>query len=256
MIEVRINGRPMQVEAGSLLLPALERAGVHIPHLCHDARFAPTAVCRLCVVELDGHPHPVPACTTRLSPGMSIDTHTPALEARRRTLLEWLARKYPADGAEDRGDNTFLREVRAYGLEHVLGSTPSAQPVDDSHPYIRVDMARCVQCHRCERICAEVQGQFTWRIWNRGADTRFVPDSGTTLRASSCVSCGACADTCPSGALSDKTALARGAGAAVDAHDLPVLRRRLRDARWARAIGSSCRCVLRSTRRSTRATCA
>ena len=54
-------------------------------------------------------------------------------------------------------------------------------------------------CYRCERICAHLQGQFTWRVWNRGAETRFVPDSGTTLRASSCVSCGACADTLPFG---------------------------------------------------------
>ena len=66
-------------------------------------------------------------------------------------------------------------------------------------------------------------------VVDRGAETRIVPDSGTTLRASSCVSCGACVDTCPTGALEDKTVLSLGAPDEMDAHDLSLLRRRLRD---------------------------
>ena len=64
--------------------------------------------------------------------------------------------------------------------------------------------------NRCGRICEEVQGQFVWQVLNRGHDIKIVPDSGTTLRESSCVSCGACVDTCPSGALEDKSLLMRG----------------------------------------------
>ena len=71
-------------------------------------------------------------------------------------------------------------------------------------------MSRCVTCYRCVRICDEVQGQFVWRAWNRGASTQIRPDSGATLLESTCVSCGACVDTCPSGALEDKTVLAQG----------------------------------------------
>ena len=66
-------------------------------------------------------------------------------------------------------------------------------------------------CFRCVRICADVQGQFIWQVWNRAAETEIVPDSGTTLADSSCVSCGACVDTCPTGALEDKSVLQRGA---------------------------------------------
>ena len=76
---------------------------------------------------------------------------------------------------------------------------------NDPHPTIRVDLSRCISCWRCVRICDEVQGQFVWKLTGRGADTRIVPDSGTTLAASSCVACGACVDTCPSGALEDRT---------------------------------------------------
>jgi formate dehydrogenase major subunit len=67
-----------------------------------------------------------------------------------------------------------------------------------------------VMINGCVRICEEVQGQFVWHIWNRGVETRVVPDSGTNLRESSCVSCGACVDTCPTGALEDKSMIAFG----------------------------------------------
>jgi formate dehydrogenase major subunit len=205
MPRVVLNGEPRELQAGTIL-DGLRRAGVHVPHLCHDDRLDPVGACRLCVVEVDGMGRPVAACTTPLAEGMVVRTHTPVLEAERRTLLRLLAERYPAGPA----DNVFLREIRAHGLEDALGARVRSEPMDDAHPYIAVDMSRCILCYRCERICNDVQGQFTWRVWNRGADTRIVPDSGTTLRASSCVSCGACADSCPSGALVDKTTLALG----------------------------------------------
>jgi formate dehydrogenase major subunit len=71
-------------------------------------------------------------------------------------------------------------------------------------------MSQCIYCFRCVHICEELQGQFVWEIWNRGHETRVVPDSGTTRRESSCVSCGACVDTCPTGALEDKSILSLG----------------------------------------------
>ncbi len=70
-------------------------------------------------------------------------------------------------------------------------------------------MSRCIYCYRCVRICDELQGQSVWRVWQRGAETRIRPD-GPTLAESSCVSCGACVDTCPSGALEDVSVLAQG----------------------------------------------
>ena len=87
-------------------------------------------------------------------------------------------------------------------------------------------MTRCIDCYRCVRICAELQGQFVWHVRGRGRETAIEPD-GPTLRDSSCVSCGACVDTCPTGALEDKTRLDARRALAVDADDLPILRRRL-----------------------------
>ena len=101
---------------------------------------------------------------------------------------------------------------------------------DRSHPYIAVDMSRCIDCYRCVRICDEVQGQRVWHVRDRGLETRIVPD-GPSLRESSCVGCGACVDTCPTGALEDAGPSTLGCGVAVDANDVSVLWDRLRDER-------------------------
>src|SRR3990167_7671453 len=76
--------------------------------------------------------------------------------------------------------------------------------VDRTHPHLRVDMQRCVLCYRCVHICAEVQGQFVWHALGRGDRTYIVPGNATSLLQSDCTSCGACADTCPSGAIEDR----------------------------------------------------
>ena len=93
---------------------------------------------------------------------------------------------------------------------HNSTADSSSISIDESNPYIRVDMSRCIYCFRCVRICNELQGQFVWKVWNRGDRTLIRPDSGTTLRESSCVSCGACVDTCPTGALEDKSLIQHG----------------------------------------------
>src|SRR5688572_27953284 len=165
----------------------------------------------MCLVEIERKPHPVTACNTLLTDGMVISTHTPALENERRMLLKMLAQDHPGDGLHNTPDKPFYRYARDYGLSE-SDFTGSSEPhlLDDSHPYIHVDMSQCIVCYRCVRICDEVQGQFVWQIVNRGHETRIVPDSGTTLRESSCVSCGACVDTCPTGALEDKSLLVYG----------------------------------------------
>jgi formate dehydrogenase major subunit len=173
MIRVVIDHRTCELPGGGSVLDALRAEGIHLPALCHDDRIAPAGVCRTCLVTIDGHPKPVPACVTPIADGMEIETAGSAQQAR-----HWIVRM-------------LARRRRAAARQDV------------SHPYIAVDMERCIDCYRCVRICAELQGQFVWHVRGRGRETSIEPD-GPTLRDSSCVSCGACVDTCPTGALEDR----------------------------------------------------
>lgn len=208
MLQVTINGQPAQCQPGETILSGLRSAGVDVPTLCDDPRLAPIGACRLCVVEVDGEARPVAACATPLVQGMAIRTHTPALEDCRRTLLRLLAENYPAQAMERDPLSPFHRLIRSYGLENELQGDSHAALVDDSHACIHVDMSQCISCFRCVRICHEVAGQDVWRAWNRGQQTEIRPANQTNLRDSDCVSCGACVDTCPTGALADKGVLA------------------------------------------------
>ena len=204
MLRVSINGTNHSCTEGTIL-SALRSADVRVPTLCDDPRLTPIGGCRLCLVTVNNQPHPVAACTTPLADGMEIATHTEPLDALLRTQLRLLARHYPKD-APHRPTNEFLHWVREYGLADELGTAGSEPQIDDSNPCIHVDMSRCITCYRCVRICADVAGRFVWRAWDRGDRTEIRPHDRLPLADSNCVTCGACVDTCPSGALIDQTA--------------------------------------------------
>ncbi len=214
MLQVTINGQSHQFPEGLTINEALRQLAIEVPTLCHDDRLNPYGSCRLCTVEVKGVNALVTACNTQLREGMEILTHSPAVEGVRKTLLGLIAANYPAEAVEEFPDKQFHRYLRQYDVK--AGGSRHAPPAevphmrDTSHPYINVDMSQCVTCYRCVRICEEVQGQFVWKAWNRGGETRIFPIQGETLLEGGCVSCGACVDTCPSGALEDVSLLARG----------------------------------------------
>jgi len=210
-LHAAINGQPAEFAPGLTVLEALEKAGIHLPTLCHDPRVKPSGNCRLCLVEIHGHERPAASCQTSLSEGMQILTHTPKLEAGRRTILQLLARRYPDEALRQWPDKPFHQWLRHYGV--ACGAAEPKVAADDSHPYILVDMSRCIYCDLCVRICAELQGQFVWHMRNRGERTRIVADADVPFGSSTCVSCGACSDVCPTGALEDKQVIDRKAAA-------------------------------------------
>jgi formate dehydrogenase major subunit len=191
-----------------MLLEACRQNGIEIPTLCSDPRLKPASSCRLCEVEVAGRERPPCACATPVEEGMVVETHTPALEDFRRAMLERLAVRIPAEDPARLAGKPFRKLLDAYGLEPTGMPRPEAKQPE--HPYLDVDLSWCVACGRCVRICDEVQGQNIWTFTGRGGDLALAPELSPGLRESACVSCGACADTCPTGAIEDVSRLAAG----------------------------------------------
>ncbi len=202
MARILLNDQPFDAAEGVSILDAALAAGLDIPRLCNDRRMDAASACRLCEVEVKGQERPLCACATPAAEGMEVRTHTPELEAYRRGVLEMLARNYPGDAPARIPEAPFHRLLARYGVT-AQGQRDPAK-ADDTHPYLKVDLSQCIDCYRCVHICAEVQGQFVWKVLDRGGRTR-VEATGGSLLQSECVACGACADTCPTGAIVDRS---------------------------------------------------
>jgi formate dehydrogenase major subunit len=202
MPSLMIDKRRVEAPEGSTILEAAGRLGEPLPSLCHDPRLRPVGSCRLCLVKVKGLPRLVPACTTKVREGMVVTAHAKALARFRRMTLGWYAARISPEIAAAHPDKELHRLLRDHGVEP---SGPPADPArcDNSVPAIRVDMSQCIQCMRCVRICDELQGQSVWRALGRGLDIEIVPARGALMIEGGCVSCGACADSCPTAAIVD-----------------------------------------------------
>ena len=208
MKQAVINGKTYSYEEEPTILKLLHSIGVEVPSLCHDDRLHPASVCRLCLVKIKGSDRLRPSCSTHLADGMDIETHLPEIENYRKSILEMLTKNYPFSEVTKYPQKEFHKWLLHYGISGEMNNHVSA--IDVSHPYMQVDLSRCINCFRCVSICDNLQGQFVWHIIDRGNETKIIPDSKGSFAASSCVSCGACADSCPTGAIEDKNTIKYG----------------------------------------------
>jgi len=232
-VTVSIDGQQITVPDGTTIWAAAKAAGVDIPVLCHDERYDPVGVCRMCVVDVGARAFAA-ACVRPCEEGMEVKTATPDVERSRATLTELLlADQPPADRDPKQtttGDNELLALAQRYGvtreggqcgpggatpLEPPAGSRPrssvtgpwplsSGRGTDTSNPVIAVDHDACILCDRCVRACDDIQGNDVIGRSGKGAATRIAFDLNDPMGKSSCVTCGECVAACPTGALTNK----------------------------------------------------
>ena len=187
-------------------------AGSGIPTLCDDERLAPYGACRVCSVEVatadDKQRRIVASCHTQVTEGMRIYINNETVSKLRKNIVELVLTDHPLDclTCEVNG-NCQLQDVAAsVGIREVRywqAADHQHYEKDESHAYMRMDLAKCINCSRCVRVCDEIQGQFVLSTAGRGFNSRIVKDNDLMFGDSSCVSCGVCADTCPTAAISD-----------------------------------------------------
>jgi formate dehydrogenase major subunit len=208
MIHIKIDGKELEVPEGTTVLNAARQAGVDIPTLCDHPALEPYGGCRLCLVEVEGARTLQPACTMPAGNNMVVHTTTEKVKSARKFVLSMIfsERNHFCMYCQVSGGDCELQNA-AYGEDMTHWPIqPNWQPyeVDASHPYFVMDHNRCILCRRCVRACAELSGNFTLGMEERGAKTILVADLGIPLGDSSCISCGSCIQVCPTGALIDR----------------------------------------------------
>lgn len=209
MFSVKIDNQIFSFKEGMTILELLQNNAIKIPALCNDERLSPSSVCRSCLVKVNGEPHWLPSCRTLLLDGMEIETTSKEIEDYRKDILRVMAKNYSQLVIKKFPDKEFHYWLNHYNITGELPKDIKTKK-DTSHPYIQVDMSQCIKCERCIRICDEVQGQFVWHMSKRGDQEQVISDSNGLFGESSCVSCGACVDTCPTGAIEDKNVIRLG----------------------------------------------
>ena len=208
-----IDGRMVQVEAGSTVLQAIRSVGKDVPTLCYSDRMKPYGACRTCMVEQVGR-KPVAACHTPVMDGASYRTTSPALTKLRRNITELIVSDHPLECLDctANGRCELQSLAQQVGLRTPRYENPRTHnpPRDDSHPFIKLEMSKCIGCARCVRACDEVQGSFILQMAGRGYDTKVIAGNDTGFEQANCVSCGQCVVECPVAALEEPGT--RGAG--------------------------------------------
>ncbi len=201
LVKLTIDGKQVEVPAGTLVINAAKAAGIEIPAFCYYDGLALQAACRMCLVEVKKAPKLLTACTLVAQPGMVVHTETPAVVEARKAMLEFLLTNHPLDCPVcDKGGECELQDmVFRYGAgeSRFLEQKVHTEEKQFS-PLVYFDAPRCILCYRCVRICDEGLGVKALGVVHRGVYTEIGPNRGDHLE---CDECGMCIDICPVGAL-------------------------------------------------------
>ena len=208
-VTVEIDGRSVTVPEGTTIYDAAKQVGVDIPVLCHNERYDPVGVCRMCVVDTGGRVLAA-ACVRPCDDGMTVRTSTEEVERNRAVLTELLIADQPPRAEDPKqtttADNLLLDLADGFDVARETTDLPcgSGRGHDSSNPVIDVNHDACILCDRCVRACDDIQGNDVIGRSGKGYSTTIAFDLNDPMGASSCVTCGECVQACPTGALTNK----------------------------------------------------
>ncbi len=205
--DIEVNHKTIKARRGETILETLNRHGIKVPTLCNMPEFTPTGACRVCAVEVEGKPGLVPSCSFLVEENMKIQTHSSRVIKARRSIVELLLSNHPDDCLYcDRNCNCELQNLAAdlNIRERIIFGKKNALKADLSSPSVVRDLAKCILCGRCVRVCDEILGVYAIDFIRRGNKTTIGTAFNKPLNFSSCIHCGQCIMVCPTAALHEK----------------------------------------------------
>lgn len=205
MVEIEIDGKKVEVQEGSMVMDAANKLGTYIPHFCYHKKLSIAANCRMCLVEVEKAPKPLPACATPVMPGMIVRSNSEKAVKAQKGVMEFLLINHPLDCPIcDQGGECQLQDL-AVGYGDSTSRYEEEKRVvapKDVGPLISMkEMSRCIHCTRCVRFGQEVAGVMEFGMLNRGEHAEITSFVGKTVDSELS---GNMIDLCPVGALTSK----------------------------------------------------
>ena len=205
MIEIELDGKKVSVAEGSMVMHAADAAGTTIPHFCYHKKLSIAANCRMCLVDIEKAPKPMPACATPVTQGMVVRTKSDKAVKAQKSVMEFLLINHPLDCPIcDQGGECQLQDL-AVGYGGGASRYEEEKRVvfhKDVGPLISMEeMSRCIHCTRCVRFGQEIAGQMELGMQHRGEHSEITTFVGQTVDSELS---GNMIDICPVGALTSK----------------------------------------------------
>ncbi|MGE4111939.1 MAG: NADH-quinone oxidoreductase subunit NuoG [Burkholderiales bacterium] len=204
MLEIELDGKLMEVPEGSTIMDAANRAGTYVPHFCYHKKLSIAANCRMCLVQVEKAPKPLPACATPVTNGMKVWTHSDGAVNAQKGVMEFLLINHPLDCPIcDQGGECQLQDLAVgYGASGSRYQEDKRVVANKNlGPLISTDMTRCIHCTRCVRFGQEIAGIMELGMIGRGEHSEIITFVGKTVDSELS---GNAIDLCPVGALTSK----------------------------------------------------
>ncbi|MDR4514119.1 NADH-quinone oxidoreductase subunit NuoG [Nitrosomonas sp.] len=204
MVNIEIDGKQVSVPKGSTIMDGAKEIGIYIPHFCYHKKLSIAANCRMCLVQVEKAPKPLPACATPVMDGMKVYTHSKQAVTAQKGVMEFLLINHPLDCPIcDQGGECQLQDL-AVGYGSSGSRYQEAKRVVSNKnlgPLISTDMTRCIHCTRCVRFGQEIAGIMELGMAGRGEHSEILSFVGKTVDSELS---GNVIDLCPVGALVSK----------------------------------------------------